>query len=48
MQAPSPGAQLVAEGARSDSTGAPGFYNDGDGRLVATAHGVAYRRESGP
>ncbi|HET9491843.1 MAG TPA: hypothetical protein VFR64_19100 [Methylomirabilota bacterium] len=52
MQAPSPGGQLVAQGARSDSTGAPGFYNvvvnDGDGRLVATAHCVAYRRESGP
>jgi acyl-coenzyme A thioesterase PaaI-like protein len=52
VQAPSPGAQLMAEASALRQHRRTGFYNvvvnDGDGRLVATVHCVAYRRESGP
>jgi acyl-CoA thioesterase len=52
VQAPPPGTQLVAEASAVRQGRRAGFYNvvvsDSAGRLVATVHCVAYRRESGP
>jgi acyl-CoA thioesterase len=51
VQAPPPGTQLVAEASAVRQGRRAGFYNvvvsDSAGRLVATVHCVAYRREPG-